>query len=55
MHAKEYGSRADKTRIEVCDILEDLYGNLEAVLRNIDDIRKTLWNEEYEDDEGYSI
>lgn len=38
------GGREDKTRVEVCVLLRNLSDQLSLV----DDIRKTLYNEEYE-------
>lgn len=42
------GSREDKTRIEVCELLRTLSKQLSEVVKTIDDIEKTLFNEEYE-------
>lgn len=42
------GSREDKTRAEVCALLRNLSDQLSMVVKTIDDIRKTLYNEEYE-------
>lgn len=50
MKISEYGSRADKTRVETCRLLRDLCEQLKDVVDTIDNIEKTLWNEEYEDD-----
>ena len=51
MKTSEYGGRADKTRVEVCNLLEELRSQLVQISIVVDDIRKTLYNEEYEDDE----
>lgn len=51
MKTSEYGGRADKTRIEVCSLLEELRNQLIQITITVDDIRKTLYNEEYEDDD----
>lgn len=48
MKLEEYGSRADKTRTEVCELLRLLVDQLENVATTIKDIEQTLWNEEYE-------
>lgn len=42
------GSREDKTRAEVCILLRNLSDQLSMVAKTIDDIGKTLYNEEYE-------
>ena len=55
MKASEYGSRADKTRIEVCDLLEELRSQLIQMSITIYDLKNTLWNEEYENDEEESV
>lgn len=50
MKTSEYGSRADKTRVETCRLLRELCSQLKDVIETISDIEKTLYNEEYEDD-----
>lgn len=50
MKISEYGNRADKTRVETCRLLRELCERLKDVVDTIDNIEKTLWNEEYEDD-----
>lgn len=50
MKVSDYGSRADKTRVETCQLLRLLCSQLEEVTKTISDIEKTLYNEEYEDD-----
>ena len=51
MKISEYGSRVDKTRVETCELLRTLCAQLKDVVKTIEDIEKTLYNEEYEDDE----
>lgn len=43
------GSREDKTRVEICELLRMLCDQLSEVVKTISDIEKTLYNEEYED------
>lgn len=50
MKISECGSVADKTRIETCKLLRVLCARLKDVIETINDIEKTLYNEEYEDD-----
>lgn len=50
MRINEYGNRADKTRVETCQLLRLLCNQLKDVIETISDIEKTLYNEEYEDD-----
>lgn len=50
MKNTEYGSMADKTRIETCKLLKVLCSQLEDVIETISNIEQTLYNEEYEDD-----
>ena len=48
MRIEEYGSRSDKTRIEICNLLKILAAQLTNIVETIEDIEKTLYNEEYE-------
>lgn len=41
-------SREDKTRIEICKLLRNLSEQLSGIARIVEDIEKTLFNEEYE-------
>lgn len=45
---KEYGSSEDKTRIEVCNLLNLLSQQLMNIAQTIKDIEMTRYNEEYE-------
>jgi hypothetical protein len=45
---KEYGGSEDKTRIEVCKLLNLLSQQLIDIAQTIKDIEMTLYNEEYE-------
>lgn len=45
---KEYGGLEDKTRIEICKLLNLLSQQLMDVAQTTKDIEMTLYNEEYE-------
>lgn len=51
MKLSEYGSRADKTRVEVCGLLAILRDQLMDLSNTVEGLRSTLYNEEYEDEE----
>lgn len=48
MRISECGTRADKTRIELCQLLRTLCEQLNELTETISDIERTLYNEEYE-------
>ena len=48
MKNEEYGSRADKTKVELCQVLRTLCKQLNEMAETIIDIEQTLYNEEYE-------
>lgn len=44
------GSNAEKTRNEVCNLLNLLGRQLSRVVETIEDLERTLHNEEYDED-----
>lgn len=44
------GSNAEKTRNELCLCLQHLCRQLNRIVETIEDIERTLWNEEYDEE-----
>lgn len=49
MKIEDYGNREDKTKIEICKLLRTLSEQLRDIVGTIEDIEKTIYNEEYEE------